>query len=106
MKRPHKFGAVRTIVDGKSFASKREARRYQELELLQRAGKIQNLATQISYPLKVNGVLICRYIADFKYLDLDTGANVVEDSKGYATPEYKLKKKLMKAVHEIDIREV
>lgn len=48
---------------------------------------------------------VCVYVADFVYLDLFDGKEIVEDAKGYRTAIYKLKKKLMKAVHSIDIFE-
>jgi len=101
-----KFGNVRTVVDGKAFASKKEARRYAELKLLEQARDIQYLRTQLRYPLKVNGVLIATYVADFVYVDTARGnAQVVEDAKGFRTREYQIKKKLMRAIHGIEIKE-
>lgn len=102
-----KYRAVRTVVDGITFASKKEAARYKELKLLEKAGKIKDLVLQFSYPLEINGTLICRYRADFIYLTPATfgHSRVVEDCKGFKTPIYKLKKKLMKAIYGIDILE-
>jgi hypothetical protein len=97
-----KYSNVATNVEGKSFASKLEAKRYQELLLLERAGELTNLQTQVTYRLEVNGSLICKYIADFVYDDRN-GLQIVEDTKGYITPEFRLKKKLMKACLGIDI---
>ena len=88
--------------DGKSFHSKLEAGRYEELVLLQRAGKIKNLQTQVTFRLDVNGDHICNYIADFTY-ETEHGKEVVEDTKGVVTPEFQLKKKLMKACLGIEI---
>jgi hypothetical protein len=88
-------------VDGISFASKKEARRYGELRLMERAGMIDNLALQPRFPLLVNGELVCTYVADFAY-NTKT-ARVVEDAKGVQTPEFKLKRKLMKAALGIDV---
>lgn len=102
----HKYGAVRTEVDGISFASKAEAKRYGELKLLQKAGKIKQLTLQPKYPLVVNGVKVCDYIADFEYLVLGKSWPVVEDVKGMRTTIYRLKKKLMQAIHGIEIREI
>jgi dsDNA-binding SOS-regulon protein len=65
-----KYGAVRTEVDGISFASKKEARRYSELKLLERAGEIADLQLQPRFPLTVNGVRVCTYVADFQYRDI------------------------------------
>lgn len=105
-----KYGAVRTEVDGITFASKREARRYSELKLLERAGEIADLELQPRYPLVVNGVKVCTYVGDFLYRPTFRGAvmaqPVVEDAKGFKTPEYKLKAKLFRAVHGFPITEV
>lgn len=103
MSKTNKYGAVPTEVDGRRFASKKEAARYGELCLMERAGEIQNLECQKRFHLDVNGVHICDYIADFVYQDV-TGL-VVEDTKGFVTPVYALKKKLMWACHGIAIVE-
>lgn len=103
-----KHGNVRVEVDGIKFASKREAKRYQALKLLERGGRVRNLRLQVTYRLEVNGVLICRYRADFVYEELVEGgrwAEVVDDSKGYPNEVYPLKKKLMLACYGIAIRE-
>ena len=91
------------------FASKFEANRYGELLLLQMAGQVENIETQVKYPLDVNGVHICNYIADFRYTDANTGAVVVEDTKGDAKgvmDSFKLKQKLMCAIHDIKVKTV
>lgn len=92
-----------TIVDGLRFASKREANRWKELCILQKAGKISRLQRQIRYPLVVNGEIVATYIADFVYDE--NGMEIVEDVKGVRTDVYKLKKKLMWAIHSIGIVE-
>jgi hypothetical protein len=86
------------------FASKREARRHEVLMLRAKAREISELRCQVPFRIDVNDELVCIYKADFTYLE--GGALIVEDTKGYRTPVYRLKKKLMKAVHGIDIREV
>lgn len=102
-----KYGAIRTEVDGITFASKKEARRYGELRLLERAGEIGALTLQPRYPLKVNGKLICTYVADFEYYPADPEkAKVVEDAKGVRTPVFALKAKLFEALHGFPISEV
>ncbi len=88
-----KYRAIRTEVDGIPFASKREAQRYMELAVAQRAGIIHELTLQQKFPLVVNGVKVCTYIADFCYRD-QQGRAIVEDSKVFKTPVYKLKYKL------------
>ena len=104
--KPNKYRNQPTMVDGIKFQSKREARRYGELKLLQRANKIEHLTLQRSFALEVNGQLVTTYIADFDYFEVDTGQWVVEDVKGLRTPVYQLKKALMRACRGIEIREV
>lgn len=94
-----------TVVDNIRFDSKREAARWQELKLLERAGKITNLTRQVKFPLDVEGVHIANYWSDFCY-DED-GEVVVEDVKSTATKTrvYLIKKNLMRALYRIAIRE-
>jgi hypothetical protein len=100
-----KYRARRTTVDGITFDSAGEARRYQELKLMERAGVIGNLKRQVIFNLNVNGIHICEYRADFVYEDHEWMAVTVEDFKGFRTAEYRLKRKLMAACHGIEIRE-
>lgn len=106
-----KFGAVKT--DG--FASKKEAKRWGELVLLERGGQIDCLRKQVPYELiprqnGPDGKMIerpCAYIADFVYIvNALERYQVVEDAKGFRTPEYRIKRKLMLHVHGVRIREV
>ena len=99
----NKYHAVTTYVDNIRFASKKEANRYKELSLLLRLGKIKDLQLQVKFPLSINGIKICDYIADFVYED--NGIKVVEDTKGVRTHVYLLKKKLMRAIYGITITE-
>ncbi len=101
-----KYGAVKTVVDGTTFDSKKEAARYSELKAMERAGKIRELQLQPRYELVVKNVRVCRYIADSRYYDCEKNRWVVEDVKGLRTAVYKLKKKLMKALYGITITEV
>lgn len=103
--RQSKYKNVRTEVDGITFASKKEAKRYGELRLMQKAGVIDHLKTHPAFPLVINDECVCSYIADFCY-NLPDGKLVVEDCKGFKTDVYKLKAKLMKAVHGIDVVEI
>jgi hypothetical protein len=96
--------AARTM-DGILFSSKKEMKRYQDLKLLFHYGKIGSLELQPRFKLEVNGQLICTYVADFRYVDLSSMKIVIEDSKGFKTPDYRLKKKLMKAILNIEIQE-
>lgn len=85
----NKYRAVKTAVDGITFDSKAEARRYQELKLLKRAGEIQGFGIQPSFVLP-GGV---RYRPDFIVCDKD-GTLHVEDVKGFETAAFKIKRKL------------
>ena len=101
-------------IDGIQFHSKKEAHRWCELKLLERAGKITKLRRQVKFVLipaqheEQYKKLIereCSYKADFVYVDTATGKEVVEDSKGVRTPEYKIKRKLMLHKYGIRIKE-
>ena len=105
-KRRSKYNAQPETVDGQRFASRREANRYCVLRALLQAGAIRDLHCQVPFVLSVNGQKICRYIADFVYILTETGETVTEDAKGMRTPVYKLKKRLMLAIHGIVIKEV
>ena len=100
-----KYNARKTVVGDITFDSAKEARRWADLNLMVKAGEITDLKRQVRYPCIVNGKLVCAYFADFAYRDSD-GVEVVEDVKGFKTDIYRLKKKLVAAVHSIDIREV
>lgn len=99
-----KYRNKKTMVDGKKFDSKLEARRYCQLIRLQECGIISNLKCQVRYPLEINGQLICHYVADFSYRDIDQ-KEIVEDAKGVRTRDYIIKKKLMLAIHGIRVKE-
>ncbi len=98
-----KYNAIPTVRDGIKFASASEARRYRELKLLQSAGAISDLKLQVKYPCVVNGVKVCDYVSDFDYTE--DGKRITEDVKGFKTPVYRLKKKLVKAIYGITISE-
>lgn len=98
-----KYRNVKTQVDGRTFDSKKEARRYMELRDEQRAGLITGLRLQVRFPIHVKGRRICAWVADFVYVR--AGRLVVEDCKGVRTDVYKLKAKLVMAVHGIEILE-
>lgn len=100
----------RTIVDGKEFPSSLEAKRYSELLILLKAKVIKGLELQPQYSLDVNGVHICNYRPDFRYMirvasDENKWHTVIEDVKGIVTDIYRLKKRLMLACHDIDVIE-
>lgn len=106
-----KYKNQKWTVAGKTFDSQREAKRYATLRLLQEAGVISDLKTQVRYELiptqrSESGELLeraCNYIADFTYCE--KGNAIVEDCKGFKTEVYKIKKKLMLQRYGIRIRE-
>lgn len=104
----NKYHARKTEIDGLVFDSRAEANRYLQLKLLERAGEITDLELQVRYDLRVNEAKVCDYVADFRYRE--NGRVVVEDVKGYkkgnAYAVFRLKSKLMKAVHGIDVIEI
>ena len=119
-----KYKASKTVIDGITFDSKKEAKRYRELTELQTRGLISNLQRQVEFLLipaqhepstigkrgaVKQGKLIerkCVYKADFCYLDERTGEHIVEDTKGFRTPEYIIKRKLMLYLKGVRIKEV
>ena len=107
--RRSKYRSIKTTVDDITFDSKKEAKRYQELKLLQRANKIENLRLQVPYVLidKSKYGRQIKYIADFVYYDKELRQEVVEDTKSEATktPVYMLKKRLMQERYGITIKE-
>jgi dsDNA-binding SOS-regulon protein len=105
-----KYRNVKTVVDGITFDSKKEAQRYHELKLMEKAGKIRYLRTQVAFHLTAGreNTSVGMYIADFCYEESHLGEHwnpVVEDCKGMRTALYKWKAKHMKAEHGITIRE-
>jgi hypothetical protein len=103
--KPNKYGAKKTEVDGVVFDSQREANRYIQLRYLLNSGEIRELQLQVAFELNEGGTHSLRYVADFTYYTKD-GEYVVEDSKGFRTKEYRKKRKLMKEVLGIEVREV
>jgi len=120
----NKYHSKKVVVDGITFDSKKECKRFQELSLLEKAGAIKNLQRQVKYTLipaqrepntvgsrggVKKGKLLERevaYYADFVYTDAESGETVVEDTKGVRTTEYIIKRKLMLWVHNIKIQEI
>lgn len=107
----NKYGNHRVAFDKEKFDSKKESRRAFELDMLQNAGEIYNLRRQVKFVLipaqRIGGKVVereCSYIADFVY-EKD-GQTIVEDVKGYKTPEYVIKRKLMLYMHCIRINEI
>lgn len=113
-----KYGNKKTVRHGMEFDSKKEADRYDVLLLLQRAGDVRNIRHHVRYDFRVNGILIAWYEADFVYEErarfpMNGGAaatvdgvwcEIVEDVKGFPAKTWPMKKKLLKAIHGIDVR--
>ena len=125
----NKYGATKMVVDGITFDSRKEARRYTELKLLERTGKITDLQRQVKFKLipaqyaqsaevytrgptkgqHKQGRCIeqpVSYIADFVYVE--NGRKVIEDTKGMRTKDYIIKRKLVRWIYgkEYEFREV
>ncbi len=101
----NKYHAKKEIVDGIRFDSRKEASRYRQLKLMEKAKAIQDLQVHVKYPLfkKNEYGSEVRYIADFVYYE--NGHLVVEDVKGFKTGVYKLKKRILAEQRGIVIRE-
>ena len=106
-----KYHSRNQTIDGYVFASKREAQRYSELKMLEKAGEISNLELQKRFELipsqRIGGKVVerpCYYVCDFAYCE--GGKQVIEDAKGMKTEVYKIKKKLMLYKYGIRVREV
>lgn len=105
----NKYHNRRTEYNGRMFDSAHEARTAQELDNLRKAAlpadRVVDVQYQVPFPIVVNGEKICRYEADFVVTYADDHVQVI-DAKGVRTDIFKLKKKLVKACHGIDIIEV
>ena len=104
-----KYGNIKTTTsDGITHDSIKEANRWCELKLLERAGRISDLKRQVKFELipKQDGERAVYYIADFVYHNADDGKLVVEDVKGKRTKDYIIKRKLMLWIHGIKIKEI
>jgi len=97
MRKRNKFGAKKTVIDGITFDSKKEAEHYKILKIRLAAKQIKHLARQVIFRLEINGMLICKYVADFTYVE--NGRLVVDEVKGFETAVWKLKKKLFQALN-------
>jgi len=117
MKNTSKYNNKITEVNGRKFASKREAKRYEELLLLEQAGIIRDLKCQIAYELQPSykqdnkTIRAIQYIADFVYQEkiksdaCEMWEEVIEDCKGYRTDIYKIKKKMFEYKYGVKIKE-
>lgn len=120
----NKYNAHSVEYDGEIFDSQKELSRFRELLFMQRDGIITDLERQVKYTLIPaqrepstvgarggikQGKLLekeCSYIADFVYKVVETGEIVVEDTKGFRTKDYVIKRKLMLFVYGIQIKEI
>lgn len=103
-KRGNKFGAKRTVYDGITFDSQREAEVYRDLKVLEAAGRISGFERQRKFNLIVNGEIIGSYRADFAFIDHDQdGRFRVIDVKGVVTRDFRRVQKIIKAIYNIDV---
>lgn len=109
-KKKTKYGNTKVVTADGTFDSKAEYARWQDLKLLEKAGKIRDLERQVRYPLhactpSIGGEKVGDYIADFVYLDAGNQL-VVEDVKGHRTQLYAWKARHFKAEYGFEITEV
>ena len=97
----HKFRAIPTELDGIKFASRKEAKRYRELELLKKSGELLFFLRQVPFHLPGNVKYVCDFLCFWKDSDI-----TIEDVKGIKMPMYVLKKKQVEAIYPVKITEV
>lgn len=97
----HKFRAIPTELDGIKFASRKEARRYRELRLLEKSGELLFFLRQVPFHLPANVKYVCDFLCFWKDETV-----TIEDVKGIKTPLYILKKKQVEAIYPIEITEI
>ena len=109
----NKYKNKKTTINGIKFDSKLEAKRYSELKLLEKGGQIEGLILQPSFELiptfKKNGTTFRKttYKADFQYYDKVKEKTIIEDTKGFKTKDYLIKKKLFEYKYpELTIQEI
>lgn len=103
LRKRSKYLNKRAEIDGRKFHSLSEAKRYQELKLLEHSGQISTLILQPRFPLFVEGFKVATYVGDFQYSE--SGRVIVEDVKGFATDVFKLKAKIFKICYpQIELR--
>lgn len=102
-----KYRNKKITIDNITFDSYAEYGRYSTLKILQGLGEIKNLTLQPKFDFTMPNVKkkIFTYIADFAYTDKNNN-QIIEDVKGFKTPIYRLKKKLIEAQHNIKITEI
>lgn len=106
----YKYHNKKTTIDGIIFDSKKEANRYCELKLMEKAGLIKDLELQPKFELiptqKKHGKTYRKttYKADFKYFDVEANEIIVEDVKGFKTKEFRLKEKLFIQKYDYELR--
>lgn len=107
MMKRSKYGNVKTVVDGITFDSKKEAQYYSDLKWREKARQVEDIQLQPVFPVTINGVKVFTYKADFSFTQLTTPPReIVVDVKGMRTPIYRLKKKCVEAQYGIKIVEV
>lgn len=102
----NKYNAKRVLLDGICFDSQTEANYYAALKLRERAGEVTDIELQRRYELAPHGVHVAFYIADFVFFDRILCRRRIVDVKGFATREFKMKSRLMKACHGIEVEVV
>lgn len=104
----NKFKNSKVVVDGITFDSRHEANYYGILKYRLKAGEIKSFERQKDFPFVVNGMLVCRYKADFVVTYPDGSIQVIDTKSEFSRkePVYRIKFKLMQAVYGITIKEI
>lgn len=102
-KKANKYKAKKCKIDGYTFDSLMEGRRYNELKLLNQSGRIDGIFVHPAFSIFIKEVFICKVILDFGYFDNDKLDTVYEDVKGCKTALSSLKKKLVEAQYSITV---
>ena len=109
----NKYRNKKIKINGQEFDSQLEYMRYCQLKILERAKEIKDLQRQVIFELQPKykkgnkTIRAINYIADFVYIDAETGQKIIEDTKGFKNDVYKLKKKLFEYIYkDLEIREI
>lgn len=105
LKKVNKYNSKKILYENILFASKLESQRYFFLQLAKKQNAIKDFELQVPLQITINDKKICKYICDFVIIT-NSDKKLYEDVKGFKTPVYRLKKKLVEANFNIKIHEI
>lgn len=109
-KKYNKYGNRHVEIDGIKFDSEKEGKYYTKLKMLKRAGEVKDFKLQVPFEIKVNKIYIAKYLLDFQVIYSDGTVEYIDikaktkEGKWITTDVFKLKKKLVEAIHKIEIK--